>query len=338
MQKISALSFKDLKQHISIEQVLRHYSLFDGLRLKGKSHRGPCPFCEKEGSPFSVSLEKNCFQCFVCHVSGNILDVVVKLEGISLRKAGQFLNRTFVEGEVSPEPAEITTPQAAPVVAVDNADETIPAAIVPPVTVSDEQNSESPTRNAPLTFALKNIEADHSSVKALGIRKDTITAFGIGYYRGRGLMGNRIVIPIHNPGRQLIAYAGFHPEERTYTYPPKFRTELELYNLTGARAALADGDSLILVRHPLEVVMLASAGHLDAFAIMGDAIRKEQVELLLVHHGAGEKLTLLWPTHTDIVPTLSELFPHFFIRLHRYECREYTPSGFTADDVRELLA
>jgi DNA primase len=79
MQKNSALSFKDLKQRISLEQVLRHYNLFNGLRLRGKSHRGPCPFCEAaEGSPFSVSLEKNCFQCFCCHVSGNILDVVMK--------------------------------------------------------------------------------------------------------------------------------------------------------------------------------------------------------------------------------------------------------------------
>jgi hypothetical protein len=339
MQKSSILSFKDLKQRISIEQVLRHYNLFDGLQLKGKSHRGPCPFCEgEEGNPFSVSLEKNCFQCFVCHVSGNILDVVIKLEGISLRKAGQFLNRTFVDGEASPELANITTPQAAPVVSVDAADTKLPAVIAPPVAVSNEQNKEVLARNEPLTFALKNIETDHPSVKALGIREDTLTAFGVGYYRGRGMMGNRIVIPIHNPGRQLIAYAGFHPEDHTYTYPPKFRPALELYNLTGARAAMADDDSLILVRHPLEVVMLVSAGHCNAAAILGDAICREQAEMLLAHYGAGEKLTLLWPTHTDIVPTLSELFPHFFVRLRRYECNEHTPFGFTADDVRELLA
>lgn len=74
MQKINVLSFRDLKQRVSIEQVLRHYDLFTGLTLKGKSHRGPCPFCEvAEGNPFSVSLEKNCYQCFTCKASGNIL-------------------------------------------------------------------------------------------------------------------------------------------------------------------------------------------------------------------------------------------------------------------------
>jgi hypothetical protein len=84
--------------------------------------------------------------------------------------------------------------------------------------------------------------------------------------------------------------------------------------------------------------MLVSAGYLNAIAIMGDAISKEQVKTLLAHYGAGEKLTLLWPIHTDIVPPLLELFPHFFVRLRRYECKENTPTGFTADDVPELLA
>jgi hypothetical protein len=45
------------------------------------------------------------------------------------------------------------------------------------------------------------------------------------------MLGNHIVIPVHNTSRELVAYAGYHPEERTYTYPPKFRRELELYNL-----------------------------------------------------------------------------------------------------------
>jgi DNA primase len=62
MLKNHVLSFKDLKQRISIEQVLRHYNLFEGLQPRGKSHRGSCPFCEvQEGAPFSVSLEKQCY-------------------------------------------------------------------------------------------------------------------------------------------------------------------------------------------------------------------------------------------------------------------------------------
>lgn len=137
--------------------------------------------------------------------------------------------------------------------------------------------------------------------------------------------------------RQLVAYAGFHPEDRTYTYPPKFKRELELYNPGGARVADREDQGLILVQHPLEALMFVSAGHLNAVAIMGEAISKEQVEALLSEYGAGEKMTLFWPTPTDVVPTLSDLLPHFFVQLRRYEEREDVPLGFTAEEARELL-
>jgi DNA primase len=352
MQKTNVLSFKEIKQRISIEQVLRHYSLFEGLKLRGKSHRGPCPFCEvKEGSPFSVSLEKNCFQCFSCNASGNILDFVARLEGISMREAGQFLAKNFVDEKEHPPAAqtvEKTTDREAPLAkqadlparpagggeAGERADKSLNAQVPASVPPQDE----TPSENEPLTFSLKNIESGHPSVKALGIQEDILTAFGVGYYRGRGMMGNRIVIPVYNTSKQLVAYAGFHPEERTYTYPPKFRRERELYNLGGALAEQGADQGVILVRHPLEALMLISAGHLNAVAIMGDIISDVQMGALLDQHGTGEKVTLFWPIHADVVPTLSEFLRNFFVRLCRYEERGDTPLGFTTEDVSNLLA
>jgi hypothetical protein len=271
---------------------------------------------------------------------------VAKREGVSIREAGQILTKNFAE-EKEPHAASqtaetITEREVPPAKKADPpADETgerynkildtqTPAAVPP--------QDETPSKNEPLTFALKNIEPDHPNVKALGIREDILTAFGVGYYRGRGMMGNRMVIPVYNTSKQLVAYAGFHPEERTYTYPPKFRRELELYNLSGALAEQGADQGVILVRHPLEALMLISAGHLNAVAIMGDSICDAQVGVLLDQYGRGEKVTLFWPIQTDVVPTLSELLPHFFVRLCRYEERENTPLGITAEDVSKLLA
>jgi hypothetical protein len=285
---------------------------------------------------------------------------VAKREGVSIREAGQILAKNVApskeplpaaqvaektaEREAPPEKKADTPATAGPrqndsVGLAAGKDETgerskktldiqIPTSI-PPL---DETLSE----NEPLTFTLKNIESDHPCVKALGIQEDILTAFGVGYYRGRGMMGNRIVIPVYNTTKQLIAYAGLHPLERTYTYPPKFRKELELYNVSGALAEGAD-QGVILVRHPLEALMLISAGYMNAVAIMGDVISHAQMGVLLDQHGTGEKVTLFWPIHTDVVPTLSELFPHFYVRLCRYEERGDTPVGFTAEDVSNLL-
>jgi hypothetical protein len=296
---------------------------------------------------------KNCYQCFICHASGNILDFVAKREGVSIREAGQVLTKNFVD-EKTPPPAaqtvEKTTEREAPPAkeadppaparpadgdeAGERADHDssaqAPAAILP--------QGETLSQNGPLTFALKNIEPDHLSVKALGIQEDILTAFGVGYYRGRGMMEHRIVIPVFNTSRHLVAYAGFHPEERTYTYPPKFRRELELYNLAAVIADHGADQGVILVRHPLEALLLVSAGHSNAVAIMGDTLSDEQRDVLLAAYGAGEKVTLFWPTHADVVPTLSALLPDFFVRLRRYEEKSGTPLGFIAEDVPELLA
>jgi hypothetical protein len=62
------------------------------------------------------------------------------------------------------------------------------------------------------------------------------------------------------------------------------------------------------------------------------------VSSLLLEHGAGANVTLFWPTHADVVPTLSELLADFFVRLRRYEDKQEAPLGFSAEEVRELLA
>jgi DNA primase len=354
MLKNHVLSFKELKQRVSLEHVLRHYNLFDTLHVKGKSHRGSCPFCEAaDGTPFSVSLEKNCYQCFTCKASGNILDFVSRWEDVSIREAGQVLAKNFVgEKGLHAAAKAVEKPVAREVPPAKGAGQPTPAhpacggeagersdkALDAQTTAAAPPQGETLSRNEPLTFALKNIESDHPSVKALGIQEDILTTFGVGYYRGRGMMENRIVIPIYNTSRQLVAYAGFHPEERTYTYPSRFRRELELYNLGGAIADHGADQGVILVRHPLEALMLVSAGYLNAVAIMRDTLSEEQREVLLAEYEAGGKVTLFWPVHVDVVPTLSALLPEFFVRLRRYEEKQDHHIGFTAEEARELLA
>jgi hypothetical protein len=85
-------------------------------------------------------------------------------------------------------------------------------------------------------------------------------------------------------------------------------------------------------------LLLASAGYLNAIAIMGESISKEQSDSLLQEQGAGGKVTLFWPTHADVTPTLADLLAEFFVRVRRYEEKHETPLGFTAEEVHELLA
>jgi hypothetical protein len=170
MQKTPALSFKDLKQRISIEQVLQHYGIWSSLQPRGKSHRGPCPLCEAaDGTPFSVSLEKNCYQCFACKTSGNILDFVIKREGIKVREAGRLLTKTFLDGEAPrepPQPIHAGQQEASPAIETTESTNNVPQApTVPPKADEIPHIPNDPSSpNKPLTFALKNIDSEHPSV------------------------------------------------------------------------------------------------------------------------------------------------------------------------------
>ena len=67
-----------------------------------------------------------------------------------------------------------------------------------------------PTR--PLKFRLDKLERDHPYLAERGLTLETIVDFGLGYC-AKGMMAERIAIPIHNPEGKVVAYAGRFPGE-----------------------------------------------------------------------------------------------------------------------------
>src|ERR671931_382401 len=87
-------SYKEVKEKISILQVLEFYGL-QTVR-KGKQLVGTCPWCG--GSGFKVSPEKNCYKCFSegCNHYGNIIDFVSQLDRVNFKLAAQRLYDKFL--------------------------------------------------------------------------------------------------------------------------------------------------------------------------------------------------------------------------------------------------
>jgi transposase len=94
------IDFAFLRQQVTMEQILRHLGLLDGLRGRGQQRRGPCPI---HGQPsdtqrtFSAHLSKNIFQCFHadCGAHGNVLDLWAAVQHLSLYEAALHLAETF---------------------------------------------------------------------------------------------------------------------------------------------------------------------------------------------------------------------------------------------------
>jgi DNA primase len=93
-------------------------------------------------------------------------------------------------------------------------------------------------------------------------------------------MRGRIVIPIHNPRGELVAYAGraINSSGPKYKLPTGFRKSLETYNVH--RAITAGSDRVIVVEGYFDCLRVHQAGFPCVVALMGCALSGQQEALL----------------------------------------------------------
>lgn len=61
------------------------------LKQKGRTFWGNCPFHHENEPSFAVSSDKQFFNCFGCHVGGNVITFITKYESLSFIEAVKFL-------------------------------------------------------------------------------------------------------------------------------------------------------------------------------------------------------------------------------------------------------
>jgi DNA primase len=253
----SFVDFRAVKAVVSMQMVLDRYGV-NWLRKNGDELRGRCPIHKGEGTDtFHTNLTKNAFQCFSCKARGNVLDFVDAIEQCTVRDAAVKLADWFSVGASNVENPPATKPAAA------------------------ERRGEGTAENKPLTFQLKGVNPEHPYLAARGISKETATAFGIGFFSGRGQMSGRVVIPIHNGNGELVAYSGrsIDGAEPKYKLPGGFHKSLELYNLHRATGA-----TVVLVEGFFDCIKVHTAGY-PCVALMGSSLSEGQEALLSSHFG-----------------------------------------------------
>jgi hypothetical protein len=185
-------------------------------------------------------------------VGGNVLDLVAWLEACSIRQAALRLQEEWRGAGMPVGPQRASKGSA---------------------------ESRGPDRPPPLSFSLR---LDwHPYLEERAVHSATSAWFGVGYYAGYGFLRHRIVFPIHDPGEQLVAYAGrrLDDSEPRYLFPPGFPKSQVVFNLH--RAVWEAARWALVVEGFFDCLRVHQAGYRNVVALLGVSLSEAQEKLLL---------------------------------------------------------
>ena len=139
--------------------------------------------------------------------------------------------------------------------------------------------------------------AQHPYLAERGLTLETIVDFGVGFC-AKGMMADRIAIPIHNAEGEVVAYAGRFPGEPPdedtpkYKLPQGFRKSLELFNIDRAIKEPAD-KPLVIVEGFFDCMKLHQFGCRKVVALMGSTMSAAQEELIRRHTDSNSHVIVM---------------------------------------------
>ena len=337
------IDFKELRKSLDFEKILDFYGV-EIKRKEGDQHQGPCPLPthkrEVHKPSFSANLERGIWQCFGCKTSGNTLDFVCRMEGLSpsnsaaIRKTALLLQERYGESD-----------DKGPRRATSKAES--PAGETPPLKLPDRQV----VVNAPLDFTLKNLDSHHPYFEGHGIQPQIVERFGLGFCN-RGMLRGRIAIPLHDMEARLVGYAGLLVDPSTADeknpvclFPPtrekdgvlyEFRKEALLYNGHRIKGPV---EELMVVQDVHMVWRLTQRQYPNVVSIFGNACGEDQL---------GQIMKWIMPEgHLWVFTDDDELGHRFAVSLLEYvapyrwtrwvKLRENSPVNCTVPEMANFL-
>lgn len=342
MAKTKFVDFRAVKAAITMEQLLGHYNILDRFKRTGDSLNGPCPI-HKGSNPtqFRVSTTKNIWNCFSdCEHGGNTLDFIAKMEKVSIHAAALKAIEWF---NLDPEAMSADNKAKA---AEPKTSAPAPKPVSRPAAKEDSSGDGGRPQglpNPPLKFRLDKLERTHPYLtEQRGLTPETIVDFGIGFC-AKGMMADRIAIPIHNAKGEVVAYAGRfvgEPPEGTpkYKLPPGFRKSQELFNLD--RASKESGP-LVIVEGFFDTMKLHQNGCKRVVALMGSTMSAAQEELIRQQTNSHSQVIVLLDENEagkagreDIACRLAKFC---FVRVHQFDQPDMEPEHLAAEEVQRLF-
>ncbi|HIY98680.1 MAG TPA: DNA primase [Firmicutes bacterium] len=298
---MAADNFKDwleeLKNRINIVDVVEGYV---SLNRKGGKYWACCPFHHEKTPSFSVD-ETGMYYCFGCHKGGDVISFVQDIEHTDFMGAVSILAAK----------AGMTVPEFSKKEGGGG------------ISKRKRDRLYSLMREA-ASFYHKSLVGDvgkaaRDYLENRGISRPTLTSFGLGFAPGNALidrlrdmgysndemldagvagtsksgrlydvLGGRLIVPIINNLKQVIAFGGRvlekgeQPKYRNTKETVIFDKSRELFGQHTIKKAMIEGavDSVIMVEGYMDVISLYQAGIKNCMASMGTALTVQQARLL----------------------------------------------------------
>ncbi len=341
MPKKNFVDFRAVKATVTMEQVLQHYGLLEKMKRSGDNLSGCCPI-HKGSNPtqFRVSLERHLWNCFgECKHGGNVLDFIARMENVSIHAAALKAIEWF-----KLDVEQVFTNSGARPAESPEREESKPAPQPKPVPQT-APTAESSASNTPLKFRLEKLQCEHPYFIEHGLTPETLADFGAGFC-SKGMMAERIAIPICNPDGKIVAYAGRWPGEPPndtpkYKFPQGFRKSLELFNLNRAIKEPA-GISLIIVEDFFDVMKLYQYGYRKVVALMDSTMSLSQEDLIRQHTTCESRLIIMLDEDEEGRKGREDLAIRLarwaFVRIHLFKNEGAKPEHMTTEQVTALSA
>jgi DNA primase len=281
---------EDLLRRTDIVELIDTYV---HLKKAGANYAACCPFHNEKTPSFTVSPDKQFYHCFGCGAHGTAIGFLMEYSGLGYVEAIRELAARLS----LPVPEDDAKPRDGP---------------------KTQALTEIMARAAEYYYEqLKHSETAIAYLKRRGVSGEIAREFGIGYapdgwqnlasafadYSLSGLQQaglvlrneqgrlydrfrERVMFPIMNPKREIIAFGGRvlgdgEPKYLNSPETPLFEKGREIFGLPQARQSLREKNTAVVVEGYMDVVALAQHGIGNAVATLGTATTAVHVQKLL---------------------------------------------------------
>lgn len=284
------------------------------LKRAGTNWKGLCPFHQEKSPSFNVNPGRQIFHCFGCHVGGDVIAFVMKLEGLSFIEAVRSL--AAKSGVELPSATENPQAKADADREARRRDKLLEinelackffekslegeAGAAAREAIAKRGISERVTKAFRLGYAPDAWGALAEHLRTAGVSPAEAEVLGLVAPRRSGpghydKFRHRLMFPVAGPAGRVIAFSGrvlpggVTTASKDGGDPPKYVNSTEspvyhkgdtLYGLHEARVALRRAERAILVEGNFDLLALVERGFENVVAPMGTAFTPSQAKIL----------------------------------------------------------